>query len=337
MGKETVQEIDERLQAEEQSPLRQEEEEYCTAGRAALTDAQNALLSDKDCLTIIRGYQTYDPRKEETTKAFVMIAEWREKMDYGKIITQDYPGTKQFHDQWEEKVYGNDKHGHVLLCFRYMGIDTNAIAEYDDDELEQLVGQKLEAYTWLKGVISKKVKQQRYKHTIIVDLGGAGTGLLSGKKRVVVQKVIGIGGDYFPESLWKMYVINTPWALKAMFSVVKPFIHPVTQAKINIIGDPKHALKKMQQNDGFELSAIPDFMGGTHPGKPTYEMLEEAIAATKAAAAAPAAALSSVPSPGSAQALLPAGGGGGGGNGGAAAASAGGVNPFYPTPLGTML
>eukprot|EP00729_Bicosta_minor_P019414 gene19414-19874_t len=117
-----------------------------------------------------------------------MIAEWREQMAYGKIIAQDYPASKQFHDQWEEKVYGNDKYGHILLCFRYTGIKTSEIGEYSEDELEQLVGQKLAAYTWLKDEISKKVGQQRYKHTIVVDLGGAGTGLLNGKRRGTIKK-----------------------------------------------------------------------------------------------------------------------------------------------------
>ena len=115
-------------------------------------------------------------------------------------------------------------------------------------------GQKLQAYTWLKGEISKKVKQQRYKHTIIVDLGGAGSGLLNGKRRNTIKKVIDIGGNYFPESLWKMYVINTPWVLKAGWSMVKPWIHPVTIAKINICGAPKDAIKKMQENDGCVIA-----------------------------------------------------------------------------------
>ena len=91
------------------------------------------------------------------------------------------------------------------------------------------------------------------------------------------------------------------------------------------------------------MSALPEFMGGTHPGKDTYTLLHEAIAATKAAAAAPASA----PAPRSEPPLTPASdsggrqgivtGGGGGGGGAAAAAAGGGVNPFYPTPLGTML
>ena len=137
-----------------------------------------------------------------------------------------------------------------------------------------------------------------------------------------------------------MYVVNTPWALKAMYSMVKPWIHPVTQAKINIVGKPKEAVKLMTENDGFELSALPEFMGGTNPGTDSYSVLQDAIAATQAASsAAPAPTpLAHAPLASPEAASGSGGGGSGGGSGGAAAAAAaGGVNPFYPSPLGTML
>ena len=55
------------------------------------------------------------------------------------VLLREYILRMPLHHRWEEKVYGNDKHGHILLCFRYSGIDSSAIAEYDDEELEQLV------------------------------------------------------------------------------------------------------------------------------------------------------------------------------------------------------
>ena len=29
-----------------------------------------------------------------------------------------------------------------------------------------------------------------------------------------MQKIFGIGSDYFPESAWKIYVVNAPFALR---------------------------------------------------------------------------------------------------------------------------
>ena len=80
--------------AEEASPLQLEEVALATAGRAALTPAQNCLLSERDVLQIIRGYQTDVPRLECTVKAFVAIAKWREAQDYATILAKEHPETQ---------------------------------------------------------------------------------------------------------------------------------------------------------------------------------------------------------------------------------------------------
>lgn len=277
MPKETTAHMDARLSAEEALLLLPEEEEFAIAGRAALSPAQNRLLSDVDVLQIIRGYQTYSPRLEETVKAFVMIGEWREKVEYSKMTTQNYALTQQFHDHWEERVYGIDKHGHIIIGFQFMEIDTGALAEYPEDKLFEVVAQKLATYNWYKGEVSKGVKQQRYKHIAIVDMAGASVGLLNGQRRKMVNKMTALATEMFPEALWKMYVINTPWYLRGAWAMTKPWLHPITQSKINICGDPADAFRKLKENDGCELDGLPAFLGGSHKGTWTYDLIQRAI------------------------------------------------------------
>ena len=62
----TIREIDVVKSTEEASPMQPDEVALAAAGRAALTDVQNALLSERDVLQIIRGYQTDTPRLECT-------------------------------------------------------------------------------------------------------------------------------------------------------------------------------------------------------------------------------------------------------------------------------
>jgi hypothetical protein len=64
-----VAQIDERLAAEEASPLSAEEQKFADAALAGLTEEQRAKLSPIDIITVVRGYQTYEPRLEETNKA----------------------------------------------------------------------------------------------------------------------------------------------------------------------------------------------------------------------------------------------------------------------------
>ncbi|KAF8075950.1 CRAL-TRIO domain-containing protein [Lyophyllum atratum] len=42
--------------------------------------------------------------------------------------------------------------------------------------------------------------------------------------------------DRYPETMGKFYIINAPWAFSAVWSIIKPWLDPVTVAKISILG-----------------------------------------------------------------------------------------------------
>ena len=50
-----------------------------------------------------------------------------------------------------------------------------------------------------------------------------------------------------PRQAWKIYVVNAPFALRMGWSVVKALIHPVTEAKIKIIGSTADATAHRRQ------------------------------------------------------------------------------------------
>ena len=69
---------------------------------------------------------------------------------------------------------------------------------------------------------------------------------------------INISQDNYPETLGKMYIINAGMLFSAVWTIVKPFLDPVTQSKIVIIsGSGKKELKK--EIDEYYL---PEFLGG---------------------------------------------------------------------------
>jgi hypothetical protein len=36
--------------------------------------------------------------------------------------------------------------------------------------------------------------------------------------------VFGIGSKYFPETIWKIYLVNGPMVFRAVFSMIKPLL-----------------------------------------------------------------------------------------------------------------
>lgn len=58
--------------------------------------------------------------------------------------------------------------------------------------------------------------------------------------------------------------------------MIKPWIHPITQTKINIHGGMSDAVKKMVEA-GVDKSAIPELMGGTCKPRSTFEYMVQVI------------------------------------------------------------
>lgn len=272
-----VEEVDRTLSEEEASPINADEQPYVDMSLQGLTEAQRGKITKYDHLFVIRGYQTYDPRMEETVKAMKMIADWRDKVGAENFLKEKLEGSEAFHEMWPEAIYGNDKYGHCVLGMQVGKINTDGLCDMDEEAMLALQGQKMTAITQHKVDACETSGNQRYKHTIIVDLKGTGMSLLGGKKRGVIQRVFGVGGDYFPESVWKIYVVNTPFVFRACWAIIRPWIHPVTQAKVNIFGSVKEALKQMEK-EGITPDQLPEWCGGTNPGVKVSEVLDGYIA-----------------------------------------------------------
>lgn len=74
-----------------------------------------------------------------------------------------------------------------------------------------------------------------------------------------VSRASTISSDRYPETMGKFYIINAPWAFSAVWSVVKPWLDPVTVAKINILGSSyKDELFKQIPREN-----LPQQLGGT--------------------------------------------------------------------------
>jgi len=269
-------EIDEKLAELEKSPRHPDEEQFIQACQEAINPDQHMKISETDLLTCVRGYATYVPRKEETVKAFVGICDWRDEVGFYDYLYKRLNQDEEFYNYWPEYIYGNDKYGHPLVSMHVEQIDADKLTQMDEAHVLRLQGQKQALYSYHKKVVSAQIGVQRYKYSLLVDLNGAGMSLLSGKKRTIIKKVFDVGADHFPESIWKIYVVNTPFLFRAAWAMVKPWIHPITQAKVNIFGAPADA-KKAMMADGFPEESLPDWLGGGSKGIKTFDYLVNTI------------------------------------------------------------
>jgi hypothetical protein len=74
-----------------------------------------------------------------------------------------------------------------------------------------------------------------------------------------VQRASKIGQDYYPETMGRFYIINSPWMFSTVWSVIKGWLDPVTVAKISIpSGDGKKELLAQ-----IPAENLPVDLGGT--------------------------------------------------------------------------
>jgi len=59
--------------------------------------------------------------------------------------------------------------------------------------------------------------------------------------------------------------------------VIKPWLHPITVAKVNLLGSSKEALKKFEL-DGLPASQVPKWLGGTYEPVLCFDYVSQLIA-----------------------------------------------------------
>lgn len=76
----------------------------------------------------------------------------------------------------------------------------------------------------------------------ILDLKGVGITAFY-QVQGYVKQTSHIGQNYYPETMGKFYIINPPFGFSTAWRVIRPWLDPVTAAKINVAsGDGKKEL-----------------------------------------------------------------------------------------------
>ncbi len=153
-----------------------------------------------------------------------------------------------------------DKLGRPVYIELYDKTDVNGLFKVTTEEkmvkyyIKQYERQIKYIFPACSAVVQKPVEQS----CTILDANGIGIFSLVGPIKGFVKLASDIGQDYYPEMLGKMTVVNTGFLFRAVWSMVKSFIDPKTQAKISLLKSTyKDELLKLIDED-----KLPSFFGG---------------------------------------------------------------------------
>eukprot|EP00939_MAST-03C_sp_MAST-3C-sp1_P005377 g5377.t1 len=257
----------------ESEPLSASNLAFLETLKSKMTADEISDVGEVDWLLFVRGYAKEEDRLERTLEVLRKTLRWRRSVGYAKFARSRLPDDEMFYQFYPERIMGTDRYGHIVTSTTIGDLNTDVLVnDFEIDHLKRLQAQKLCLLTELKTLTSRRLGFRTYKHSAVIDLKGMTLSMVAGDGKRALQGIMGIGNSYFPESLWKMYLVNAPFVFKAVWNVVSPFIHPITKAKIRIERDPAVARQKML-DDGVPLTSIPEYLGGKARGVDCVDML----------------------------------------------------------------
>mmetsp|Transcript_43114 Transcript_43114/g.38351 ORF Transcript_43114/g.38351 Transcript_43114/m.38351 type:complete len:321 (-) Transcript_43114:47-1009(-) len=187
----------------------------------------------------VTGYKHCKEREKETYMRLDHYLERYEQYKFNTILDEPLANEEEMFQAWKLYTYGYDKQGHPVLYDEIASADIAAVNKAFKDDMELLRTYRFRFHRRLantKRIQAEKLDTILYKHTFIMDLSGFSSSHFGSNYRNTVKEIIGDEQNVFPETLYVMFLINTPWAFRMIWRIVGTFIDPITYEKIKVLG-----------------------------------------------------------------------------------------------------
>jgi len=223
-------------------------------------------------LSFAQGYAHEKDRYGETIKRVEYYLKKRKEYDFGKICLKPMDYENKCLNAWPVYMYGYDKQGHPVMYDEIGKMKPKELDPVFDDHINELrlfrfrVLHRLQNVKRIqsirkgyKGDINKfKGKNVIARHIIIMDVSNVTSSVLSRKYRKLIGDVIGDESNLWPNTLYKMFFINAPFAFRLAWKILSNFAHPITVKKIVMCSS--NYIDEMKKY--IDIDQIPSKYGG---------------------------------------------------------------------------
>jgi len=195
----------------------------------------------------IRGYISDKPKdkskdqvtyaREETLKRVTTMINWRKEVQVHNVLERQ----DEDDEAWQHYFMGYSDDGRPVFLVKVGAISASRLAGLGDDATHVRVMARRHELGRISAMNkSGELQNRKYKQIMIVDLHGLGI-MGVGKLKPYGGKV-GFLSDIYPDSLYKLFIVNAPGWINTVINIAKGMLHPVTAQKFNVVKDPAKEL-----------------------------------------------------------------------------------------------
>ena len=164
------------------------------------------------------------------------ILRWREEVGADRILDEVLPHADAFHEHWPVSVHGPDDHGHPVVAERIADIRPEGLtARMNAAAVLRHRVQIMEALAHLKRDERRRRGRGVHKHVWVIDLAGVGVSAFVGDVRAFVMDLVRLCTDKYTDTLFSMWLLNTPYVFRAVWAVVSAALRTSTKEKIRVV------------------------------------------------------------------------------------------------------
>jgi len=194
-------------------------------------------------------------RKFDLAKAKDMVLraeDWRKTFGVDDIMAK---GEVVVNSSYKQFYHKTDRDGRPIYIERLANLKAGALPPgWQQPQLRRLVYEYEKFITERLPACSRAAGYPVETSCTILDLGNASVADFTKVQGYVIEAST-IGQNYYPESMGKFYIINTPWAFTLLWAGIKIWLDPVTQEKITVLGS-EYKTELLKQIDEANLPAV---------------------------------------------------------------------------------
>jgi len=209
----------------------------------------------------LRGYAY---RKDWAETVYVELSEaleWRGRAAADSVLDSPPADRPLFEQLYQSGPVGRDQQGHIVELMRLGRLKVSRLFKsFELDAIIKQVTYAAEAKRACNIANCGALGKRTYKTVVVIDCQGLNSDHLGKEFRVLMKKTAEVLSGHYPETMHKTYIINGPLIVRAAWNVTRHMMHPLSAAKIAILGSD---WKKVFDRDGIVLdgNSLPASIG----------------------------------------------------------------------------